>query len=72
MGNILFWLFWFFGFFFIVFSFLFLFAPHLVIIISEWGNRLILTDHDAVLHRKWVGIFLGILSVVMFILALSY
>lgn len=61
----------FFGLFFIIFSILFLFAPHLIIIISEWGNRLIFTDHDAVIHRKFVGIFLAALSIVMFVLALK-
>jgi len=64
-------LFIFLGVFFVVFSILFLFAPHWIIIISEWGNRLILTDHDAVIHRKFVGIFLGALSIVMFVLALK-
>jgi len=63
--------FWFFGVFFIIFSILFLFAPHWIITISEWGNRLIFTDHDAVIHRKFVGIFLGVLSLVMFILAVK-
>ncbi|NOY77759.1 MAG: hypothetical protein GXO76_07815 [Calditrichaeota bacterium] len=50
---------------------MFLFAPHWIITISEWGNRLIFTDHDAVIHRKFVGIFLGVLSLVMFILAVK-
>lgn len=58
--------------FFLVFAYLFLFAPSWLIRLSEWGNRLILTDHNAVLHRKFTGILLLCLGVAMFLVGLKY
>jgi len=57
---------------FFVFSILFLFFPDVLIKLSEWGNKLILTDHKAVIHRKVVGIMLFSLSVIVLFVSWQY
>lgn len=65
-------MFYFLGLFFLLFSFLFIFFPDLLIKLSEWGNKLIITDHEAVLYRKVLGAFLFGLSFLMFFIAWKY
>lgn len=57
-----------FGSIFFIFSVLFFFTPKFIIKISEMGNKLIFTDHGTVAHRYWSGIFLLIMSIIMFYL----
>ena len=57
---------------FLVFSILFLFFPEVLIKLSEWGNKLIVTDHKAVMHRKVVGVMLFGLSVLVFFISWKY
>ncbi len=64
-------LFIFLGIFFLIFGLIFLFVPHWIILLSQWGNRLVFTDHDAVAHRKFVGTALLILGAIMFYRALT-
>lgn len=59
------------GLLFLVFSLLFFLAPKLIIRISEVGNRLIFTDHGTVAHRRWSGLVLLVMSVMMFYLGLK-
>lgn len=51
---------------FMGFSFLFFFAPRLIVKMSEIGNRLVFTDYRPVAHRRLSGAVLLILSLVMF------
>ena len=64
-------LFLFLGVFFLAFGCIFLFAPQWIILLSQWGNRLVFTDHDAVVHRKFVGTALLVLGLFMFYRALT-
>ncbi len=64
-------LFLFLGVFFLAFGLIFLFAPKWIILLSQWGNRLVFTDHDAVAHRKFVGSALFVLGLIMFYRAIS-
>ena len=65
-------MFYFFGFLFLIFSFLFLFFPEVLIKLSEWGNKLVITDHEAVIHRKGLGVILFCLSIFMFFISWKY
>lgn len=58
------------GFLFMAFSLLFFFAPNLIIKISEFGNRLVFTDHGTVAHRYWSGLVLLVMSLIMFYLGI--
>lgn len=58
------------GVLFLVFAFMFFFAPHLIVKLSEIGNKLIFTDHATFTHRKLSGFILLITSVLMFYLGL--
>lgn len=57
------------GFIFLLFGMLFLFAPRTIVKLSELGNKLIFTDHGTVAHRKWSGLLLLLMSLIMFYLA---
>lgn len=54
------------GLMFMGFSFLFFFAPGLIIKMSKIGNKLVFTDYRPVAHRKLSGAVLLIMSLVMF------
>ncbi len=56
----------------LTFSILFLFFPEVLLKLSEWGNRLVFTDHSAVLHRKVVGTVLFIAGLFMFFISWKY
>jgi len=56
----------------LAFGVLFLFFPEALIKLSEWGNRLVFTDHNAVAHRKVVGSMLLVVSVFMLLVAWTY
>lgn len=59
------------GLLFMVFSFLFFFAPGAIIKMSEIGNRLVFTDYQPVAHRKLSGTLLLLLSLIMFYVGIS-
>jgi len=59
------------GLLFLSFSVLFLFAPKLIVKLSEIANKLIFTDHSTVAHRRWTGFILIVVSVVMFYLGIK-
>jgi hypothetical protein len=59
------------GLFFLSFSVLFLFAPKIIVKMSELGNKLLFTDYGTVAHRKLSGWVLLIMSLVMFYLGVK-
>lgn len=59
------------GFVFLLFSLLFLFAPKMLVKLSEISNKMIFTDYGAIAHRKWSGVVLLILSFLMFYLGVK-
>lgn len=54
----------------LLFSVLFFFAPHVLVKLSELGNKLVFTDHTSVAHRKLSGTVLLITGLLMFYLGL--
>ena len=56
------------GILFLTFGFMFLFAPRLIIRLSELGNKLVYTDHGTVAHRYLTGIIMLAVSLLMFYL----
>ena len=64
-------LFIFLGVIFLIFGALFLFAPILLIKLSELGNKLIYTDHNTIAHRYVTGMVLTLLSALMFYLGIK-
>lgn len=59
------------GIVFLGFSAMFLFAPGLIIKMSELGNKLIFTDYSPVAYRKVSAVVLFLMSIVMFYLGVS-
>ncbi len=53
------------GLLFLIFSALFFFAPSVIVKLSEFGNKLIFTDHGSVLHRKLSGLILLAIGLIM-------
>ncbi len=53
------------GLMFMGFSFLFFFAPGLIVKMSKIGNKLLFTDYGSVAHPKFSGAVLFIMSLVM-------
>ncbi len=53
------------GLMFMGFSFLFFFAPGLIVKMSKIGNKLVFTDYGSVAHPKFSGTVLFIMSLVM-------
>ena len=60
------------GLLFFLLSFLFFFAPGLLVKMSEIGNKMVFTDYNSLAHRKISGTILLVMSVVMFYLAVKY
>ncbi len=54
------------------FAILFLFFPETLIKLSEWGNKMVFTDHNAVAHRKLVGVVLLFVGIFMFFVSWKY
>ena len=48
---------------------LFLFAPKALIYLSEMSNKIFMTDEVAIRFRKWVGVVLILVSILMFVIA---
>jgi hypothetical protein len=46
---------------------LFLFFPQQLIKLSEWGNKVVLSNEKALSHRVTIGVFLMIVSAVIFL-----
>lgn len=59
------------GIVFLIFSFLFFFAPNVIVKLSEIGNRMVFTDHGSVAHRKISGLILLVMAIVMFYLGVN-
>jgi hypothetical protein len=59
------------GIVFLGFSAMFLFAPGLIIKMSELGNKLIFTDYSPVAHRKVSAVVLFLMSIVMLYLGIK-
>jgi len=57
------------GLLFLGFSFLFFFAPRIIVKVSEIGNKLLFTDHSTVAHRYWSGLVLLIMGAIMIYLS---
>ncbi len=55
------------GIFFLIFGVLFLFFPQQLIKLSEWGNKVVLTNEKALSYRVTIGVFLIIVSAVIFL-----
>ncbi|MDO8724390.1 MAG: hypothetical protein Q7J31_19480 [Syntrophales bacterium] len=55
------------GIFFLIFGVLFLFFPQQLIKLSEWGNKVVLTNEKALSYRVTIGVFLIIGSAVIFL-----
>ena len=55
------------GIFFLIFGVLFLFFPQQLIKLSEWGNKVVLSNEKALSHRVTIGVFLMIVSAVIFL-----
>ncbi|MFH1977185.1 MAG: hypothetical protein ABIJ52_16805 [Pseudomonadota bacterium] len=55
------------GIFFLIFGVLFLFFPQRLIKLSEWGNKVVLTNEKALSYRIAIGVFLIIVSAVIFL-----
>ncbi len=55
------------GIFFLLFGVLFLFFPQQLIKLSEWGNKVVLTNEKALSYRVTIGVFLIIVSAVIFL-----
>ena len=53
-----------------VFGILFIFAPRVLIFLSEASNRIFMTDDVAIRFRIWVGIALLLVSVLMVVIAM--
>ncbi|MFC1671878.1 hypothetical protein ACFL01_01955 [Planctomycetota bacterium] len=52
-----------------VFGVLFIFAPGILIYLSEISNKIFMTDEVAIKFRMWVGVALLLVSVLMFVVA---
>ena len=59
------------GLMFMGFSFLFFFAPGLIVKMSKIGNKLVFTDYGSVAHPKLSGAVLLIMSLVMLYIGLQ-
>jgi len=59
------------GVLFFCLSYLFVFAPGIIIKLSEIGNKMVFTDYTPVAHRKLSGLVLFALSIIMFYLGFS-
>ncbi len=55
------------GIFFLIFGVLFLFFPQQLIKLSEWGNKVVLSNEKALNYRVTIGVFLMIVSAVIFL-----
>ncbi len=55
------------GIFFLIFGVLFLFFPQQLIKLSEWGNKVVLSNEKALSYRVTIGVFLIIVSAVIFL-----
>ncbi|MFQ5706876.1 MAG: hypothetical protein ACE5HO_05465 [bacterium] len=55
----------------LLFSLMYLFTPKTIVKLSEIGNKLIFTDHGTVIHSKWSGIILLIVSLIMFYIGVT-
>jgi hypothetical protein len=55
------------GAFFLIFGILFLFFPQQLIKLSEWGNKVVLSNERTLNYRVTIGIFLFIVSAVVFL-----
>ncbi len=55
------------GIFFLIFGVLFLFFPQQLIKLSEWGNKVVLSNEKALNYRVTIGVFLIIVSAVIFL-----
>ncbi len=55
------------GIFFLLFGVLFLFFPQQLIKLSEWGNKVVLSNEKALSYRVTIGVFLIIVSAVIFL-----
>jgi len=55
------------GTFFLIFGILFLFFPQQLIKLSEWGNKVVLSNERVLNYRVTIGIFLIIVSAVVFL-----
>ncbi len=51
------------------FGFLFVFAPRVLIYLSEVSNKIFMTDEVAIKFRMLVGISLFLVSILMFVIA---
>ena len=55
------------GIFFLISGVLFLFFPQQLIKLSEWGNKVVLSNEKALSYRVTIGVFLIIGSAVIFL-----
>jgi len=55
------------GIFFLLFGVLFLFFPQQLIKLSEWGNKVVLSNEKVLSYRVTIGVFLIIGSAVIFL-----
>ncbi len=60
------------GIFFLIFGVFFLFFPQQLIKLSEWGNKVVLSNEKALSHRVTIGVFLIIVSAVIFLSSFLY
>lgn len=60
------------GIFFLGFGVLFLFFPQQLTKLSEWGNKVVLSNEKALGYRVTIGIFLIIVSAVVFLSSFLY
>ena len=54
------------------FGFLFIFAPRVLIYLSELSNKIFMTDEVAIRFRILVGIALFVVSILMFVIAIYF